>query len=357
MSVSVNDLLKLVTFERYARPMADQPVTKKRANLRDVARVSGVSVATVSRVLNSPGLVQNKTRQRVEAVIEELGFVRNAAARAINSGRSRILGALVPTLDNDIFAMTLNAMENRLVELGFSLVVATTDEDPEKEALKARELLENGVEGLVLTGTTHIDALYKMLERWRVPAVVISCFDPKFRLPTIGYDNHFAASLAHDHLIACGHRRIAILHGPSDNNDRTLERLEAITRLKQTHLHDLFETALSVGGGAKAVQTILAGPQRYDAILCLSDVLAFGALNELQRAGLKVPEDISVIGIHDLPASKDTYPRLTTVHLPVRQMGRHAADALARWVQNDARPDPVYIPSSLVRRETVGKTG
>ena len=112
--------------------MSQRSYPKKRANLRDVAREAGVSVATVSRVLNNPDLVQETTRLRVQRVIEDLGFVRSAAARAINSGRTQILGALVPTLDNDIFAITLNAMENRLVELGFIAKLVNTTQYAKK---------------------------------------------------------------------------------------------------------------------------------------------------------------------------------------------------------------------------------
>lgn len=328
---------------------------KKRANLRDVAREAGVSVATVSRVLNSPSLVQENTRSRVQNVIEELGFVRNAAARAINSGRTQILGALVPTLDNDIFAITLNAMENRLVELGFSLVVATTGGDPDKEARKAKELLDNGVEGLVLTGKTHSKTLYQMLERRDVPAIVISCFDTEYHLPTIGYDNHKAAVLAVQHLITTGHKNIVVIHGPTAFNDRTQARLKAIEELGSSCVRAAFETELSVAGGAQAARNLINSHEKFDALLSLSDVMAFGVLHELHRAGKSVPSDVSVMGIQDLPAASETYPRLTTVHLPVTQMGRQAADCIAGWVVDHARPNPIEVKSNLVLRETVSE--
>lgn len=333
--------------------MSQPPSSRKRANLRDVAREAGVSVATVSRVLNSPGLVQEKTRVRVQKVIEDLGFVRSAAARAINSGRTQILGALVPTLDNDIFAITLNAMENRLGELGFLLVVATTDEDPEKEARKAKELLDNGVEGLVLTGKSHSEGLYQMLERRGVPAVVISCFDRDYRLPTVGYDNHKAAALAYQHLKDCGHKDIAVFHGATAFNDRTQARLDAIAALDGGAVRHAYETELSVAGGAQAARRMLEAGQTYDALLCLSDVMAFGALHALHRAGVSVPRDLSVMGIQDLPASSEIYPRLTTIHLPVQQMGRHAAERIAQWVTDQRPAEPLEIQSWLVERDTV----
>lgn len=335
--------------------MSRRKPSKKRANVRDVARLADVSVATVSRVLNSPKLVQETTRARVQAVIEEVGFVRSPAARAINSGRSQLLGALVPTLENDIFAMTLNAMEERLVDLGFSLVVATTVEDPEVETRKARELLDNGVEGLILTGKTHADALYEMLVRRQVPALAISCFDPEFRLPTIGYDNYDAARLAYDHLTGHGHQRIAIVHGPTDFNDRTALRLDAITSSQGTRQHQYFETALSVAGGAEALKRIVQAENGFDAILCLSDVLAYGALNEAQRMGINIPKDVSLMGMQDLPASQYTYPKLTTVHLPVQRMGQQAAESLASWVSDQGPAKPIEFKATVVDRETIAQ--
>ena len=200
---------------------------KKKPNLRDVARAAEVSVATVSRVMNTPEVVNKDTRDRVQGVIEELGFVRSAAARAINSGRTRLFGALIPTLDSDIFALTVNSIEQTLVEFGLSLIVATTDDDPDKEARKAQELLDVGVEGIFLTGVDHGDALYELLQRTRVPTVAISNFDADYHLPTVGYDNRLAAEIACAHLLELGHRRIAVVHGPRSGNDRTAARIDA----------------------------------------------------------------------------------------------------------------------------------
>ncbi|MEM9967603.1 MAG: LacI family DNA-binding transcriptional regulator [Pseudomonadota bacterium] len=330
--------------------MAGRTPHRKRVNLRDVARLAGVSVATVSRVLNAPSLVQEATRVRVQMVIDEVGFVRSAAARAINSGRTQILGALIPTLENDIFAMTLNAMEKRLVDLGFSLIVATTDEDPATEERKVRELLDNGVEGLFLTGTTHTEAVYDMLNRWRVPAVAISCFDPTFRLPTIGYNNFAAARLAYAFLVKSKPANIAVVHGPIAFNDRTAARLSAIDDVSGPNAPTRFETELSVAGGAQAASRMLQSSSVFDAVLCLSDVLAYGVLHEVQRAGLHVPRDLSLMGLQDLPASEFTYPKLTTVHLPVRRMGRQAAESMAAWVTDNIPATPVEFQATLTLR-------
>lgn len=328
---------------------------KKRANLRDVARAANVSVATVSRVLNSPAIVQQDTRLRVETAITELGFHPSAAARAINSGRSKIFGALIPSLDNDTFALTIEAIERRLGQFGFSLVVATTAEVPEQEVQRAKELLDIGVEGLFLPGISHEAALYDLLARRRVPAIAISYFDPGFSYPTIGYDNRKAARLALDHLFELGHQRIAVVHGPKIHNDRTRERIAGASEHRKDVALTFLETELSVAGGATVVAQAMAEKWSFDAYLCVSDVLAFGVLFELQRYGVAVPDVVSVIGIHDLPSSQMTTPRLSTVHLPAEEMGRHAAEALAQWVEDDVVPDAVCFECKLVARETTAR--
>lgn len=323
---------------------------KKRANLRDVAHAAQVSVATVSRVLNSPQIVTKETRERVEAVIEELRFVPSAAARAINSGRTRLLGALIPNLESDIFTMTVSSIEQTLVERGFSLIVATTDDDPDKETRKAKELVDVGVEGFFVTGAEHSDALFDLLRRTQVPAVAISCFDADYTLPTVGYDNRLAAKTACAHLKELGHKRIAVVHGPLAGNDRTKARVEATQATLGAQACWFFEEPITVEGGVAAARHAMAETKTLDAILCMSDAMAFGVLHELHRCGLSVPKDVSVVSIHNLPASEFTYPPLTTVHLPARQMGKRAAECLANWVEHHERPSGICLDTHLVRR-------
>ncbi|MEO0913466.1 MAG: LacI family DNA-binding transcriptional regulator, partial [Pseudomonadota bacterium] len=306
---------------------------KRRANLRDVARAADVSVATVSRVLNSPASVSDGTRARVEAVIERLRFTPSAAARAMNSGRSRTVGALVPTLDHAIFARFLSALEARLSEDGLSLVVATTGGDAQVELEKAKGLLEIGVEGLIVSGIARGAAFAQLTDRTQVPVIATSYYDPACGLPTIGYDNRVVAQAALEHLCALGHRTIAVLHGPRRNNDRTEARIAGILERAEGLSVALYEAEIGVAGGSAAVARLVEGGLRQSALLCLSDVLAVGALFEFQRRGIGVPGQISIMGIDDLPGSSCTVPALSTVRLPVSDMGGQAAAALARWLE------------------------
>ncbi|CUJ98806.1 Ribose operon repressor [Ruegeria denitrificans] len=328
------------------------PEPKKRANLRDVAKVAGVSVATVSRVLNEPGVVKKDTLEKVQAAIDALKFVPSAAARAINSGRTRFVGALVPTLDNAIFARFLAALERTLSERQLSLIVATTDSDLEIEAEKAQSLVDIGAEGLIITGAAHSDALHDLLNRTMLPAIVTSFYDAENPLPTIGYDNAAVAQLALQHLADLGHRRIAVVHGPVHDNDRTRTRLSGLRALPWTGELTTYETEISHRGGAEGARRICSQPQKPDAILCLSDVVALGVLFGLQAEGITVPDDVSLVGIDDLPSSAVAVPAITTVHLPVSQMGEKAADALARWISDQERPSAERLEGRLMERQS-----
>lgn len=328
---------------------------KKRANLRDVAKAADVSVATVSRVINSPNAVTESTRRRVQEAIDQLNFVPSAAARAINSGRTRFVGALVPTLDNAIFARFLDALEKRLGVHQLSLVVATTDYELDTEAAKAKELLDIGAEGLIVVGVTHTPEFHALIERTKRPAIATSFFDPDGVLPTIGYDNAAAARIAMQHLHDLGHRRIAVVHGPELSNDRTQARLDGIREMRLGLELSFFEANVSLQGGVEAADAMHTAGSRPEAILCLSDVLAMGTLFGLQKRGIDVPGDLSLMGLDDLPGSAVAVPALTTVHLPVSRMGELAANALADWVESDKRPHSMQLPATLVTRNSTAR--
>lgn len=325
---------------------------KNRPNLKDVARKSGVSVATASRVLNDPEKVSSGTRDRVLSAIEELRFVRSAAARAINSGRSRIVGALIPTLDNAIFARVLDGLEGRLAQQKLSLIVSTTDDDPLVEAQKALGLIEIGAEGLIVSGIHHDAAFEKLVDRMSIPVVGLSYFSADYLFPTVGYDNHAIAQMALRHLYELSHTNIAVIHGPRWNNDRTRARIASLENSGLSVHLDYYEVGIAISEGCAAVSRILESRKPYTAYLCLSDVLATGAIYELLRNGLDVPGDISVIGMEDLPSSSFIYPSLTTVRLPVLEMGMKAAEALANWLDKGDRPESLLLPSELMKRQS-----
>ncbi len=326
--------------------------TKKRSNLRDVAARSGVSVATVSRVLNSPGKVAADTRNRVEQAIADLKFVPSAAARAMNRGNSGIVAALLPTLDNAIYARVVNGLEARLTADALTLMIAQTGDDPTVELQRARQLIEIGAEALIVVGVTHDPGLYELIERTQCPAVAISYFDDASPIPTIGYDNWAAATVAARHLADLGHKHVAVLHGPSSHNDRVRRRKQALENQELGLSFTFLEVALSTEGGHEGINQIREHHPEITAVLCFSDVIAYGALHRLNALGLHVPDDLSVMGIENQPGSMFTHPPLTSVRLSVERMGERSAEAIISCLKTQTPPAPVNLPIELVRRQS-----
>lgn len=324
---------------------------QRKPNVRDVARAAGVSVATVSRVLNRSSLVSNAMRTRVEQAMDSLQFVPSSAARAINSGRTHLVGALVPTLDHAIFARFIENVEETLDTRGLSLIVANTRYDAERELEKTRKLLDIGVEGLIVSGTTRAAGFDKVVERYKMPVVSTSCYKPDHSYPTIGYDNAAVAREALDYLVSLGHRDIAVLSGPAHNNDRTQDRLSGVRSAGIARLH-VVETELSFSGARDALRKIREHQTRFSALLCLSDVLAQGALLDMRRDAHDALSHLSIMGIDDLPTSARFDPPLSTIHLPVKEMGWAAANALADWLEHDIRPNSVKLDTRLIVRSS-----
>ena len=321
--------------------------------MRDVARHAGVSVATVSRVLNRAENVSATTRATVEDAIRTLEFVPNSAARAINSGRTRLVGALIPTLDHAIFARFLDSVAEGLDGLGLSLVVATTDNTPQRELERAKKLLDIGAEALIVSGITRAEGFESLIARHKVPVIATSYFDAQSTFPTIGYDNARVARMALEHLLSLGHTKIGVLSGPARDNDRTRARQDGLRDIARGQLHFAEAEMNFAAAGAAAVDLRHAHPE-LTALLCLSDVLAQGALLRFRADGVDVPKMLSIVGIDDLPTSASFDPPLTTVHLPVGEMGARTAQAAAQWIETGDRPPSVDLHIRLVERRTTG---
>jgi len=308
--------------------------------LSDVAALAGVSAATASRALNTPDKVGADMRDRVRAAAAALGYVPDAAARALASRRSRTIGAVVPTLDNPIFATGVQRLESRLNERGYALVVASSDYRIDKELRQATILLERGIEGLMLMGTEHHPSLYVLLETRGVPHVNTWVDEGDERHPCIGFDNVEVAVRLTNYLLDLGHRRFAMIAGIAENNDRAAARVvgvrEALAR-RGLRLEDrrLIEEPYGVGEGRDGLRAVLAGPpeDRPTAVICGNDLLAFGAIFEAAAMGLDVPGDLSVVGFDDTELSSHIPPGLTTMHVPSGEMGALAADYLVNRIE------------------------
>lgn len=324
------------------------------SGVRGLAKATGVSVATISRVLNGAGNVAPDTRARVEAAIAAAGYQPNPAARALSTRRSRTIGAVIPTLAHSIFATFLRAVEEELAGHGYALVIATTGGDLEREAQRARALIDLGAEGLIVSGIERAAGFEQLLAGGRIPVVATSFFDPRNPIPTIGYDNRALGRDAFRHLRALGHREVAVLHGPCAVSDRTRARIAGVRSAARGCRVSYFECELDAVGGASAAASALALRPRCTAILCLSDVLALGAVFEARRAGLQVPSQLSIMGFDDLDWAAVCDPPLTTLHLPAAENGALAARALVRCLDDGIQIQPLALGAAVVTRSSTG---
>ena len=324
--------------------------------------MAGVSTATVSRVLNEPERVRAKTRRRVEAAVAHFDYTPHFGGRALASNRTNTVGAVIPTMENAIFARGLQALQEALAADGVTLVVATSNYDPEREAQQIRTLLGRGVDGLVLIGEARDPALYTMLERRGVPFVLVWSWRPDCPWPCVGFDNLAAASAMTERVVDLGHRQIAMIAGVTRSNDRAAARVEGVraalvARGLQLDESNLIESPYHLEAGANAARHLLAAAPRPSAIICGNDVLAAGALTAVRDLGLKAPADVSVTGFDDIDLALVLDPSLTTVHVPHRRMGEAAARLLLRLRAREDDTDSVVFETVLVERGSLAPLG
>ncbi|MCB1806532.1 LacI family DNA-binding transcriptional regulator [Nitrosomonas sp.] len=328
-------------------------------SIREVAKQAGVSVASVSRVINNSGHVSEKLQQRIQAAIQQLNYIPNSAARALITRQTHIIGALIPSIAHSIYATFIEALQQRLNGAGYSLVIAIAGYDRKYEYEEARQLILAGAEALMLPGEMHNPALYRLLQARNIPYVLNSIFHPDSPHPCVGYDNKGAALRTTNYLLDLGHRRIATITGYCDKIDRFAERVDGIRESLQKRGCELpdswiLQRDFSIAEGREAFRYLMTQPTRPTAIVCGNDVLALGALLEAQRLGVQVPEEVSITGFDDLEWAAQMTPSLTTVHIPLATMGIRVADYLLGRLRGEAVPHATRIEVDLVLRESTG---
>lgn len=331
---------------------------KGAIKLHDVARRARVSPATVSRAFNQPALVDAETLRRVQTAVTELGYVPHGAARALASRRSRTIGAVVPTLDNSIFANCIHALQQRLFDAGYTLLVSTHDYDLAIEHRIVRTLVERGIDGLFLVGTEHEVDLFRFLLARRTPYVLSWCVDRSGQHPSVGFDSFTAGRRLAQYLVETGHRDIAVIAGITRDNDRARDRLEGVRSALGEHgiklpARRVVERPYTLMAGRDALRTLLReGRNPPTAVVCGNDVLALGALAACADDGIQVPQDLSITGFDDLEISTLLRPHLTTVHVPSRQIGVFAAEHLLERIAGQPVALQRELPAELKVRDS-----
>lgn len=327
--------------------------------LADVAVAAGVSTATVSRCLNSPDRVTQKTLKIVMDAVDRLGYSPNYSARALAAGRTNTIGAIIPTMENAIFARGIQAFQEELQQNGCTLLVASSSYRQDLEEEQIKTLTVRGADALLLIGYQRDPKVYEFLAKRKIPAVLTWVSDPDSDHLSVGFNNRQAMKSLAELVLENGHKVIGCITAETSANDRARDRVSGIKdAMKEAGLDPsellVEETHYSIENGDVAFRKLMAARPRPTAVMCGNDVLAVGALRAASALKLEIPGDVSITGFDDIELASVAPVPLTTVHVPHRRMGQFAAQALMAALNGNA-PDNIELPTSICFRETLGK--
>lgn len=326
--------------------------------LNDVAKAAGVSTATVSRVLNAPDNVKENTKLRVQEAILELGYAPNFGARALAAKRTFIIGAVIPTMENSIFATGIQAFQTELTQEGYTLLVASSSYKRKMEEEQIKNLISRSVDGLLLIGLERDPAIYEFLHKRQIPYILAWNYKKSKDHVFVGFDNYHAAKLMAQKVIDYGHKNIGILAGVTKDNDRALDRLRGFTSaLNNSNItineKAIIEVSYNIDHAAEAFSKLYQENPQLSAVLCGNDVIAVGAMRQAQIQGVNLPKDMSFVGFDDIQISEIISPALTTMHVPHRQMGRHAARLLIKMIKTECDVASIQLDPYIVERKSL----
>ena len=327
--------------------------------IRGVACEAGVSTATVSRVFNRPDTVKSQTRERVLEAAKSLNYIPDSAARALSSQVTRRIGALIPTMNDSIFACFIDALHLRLSKDGYTLLVGIYNFDPQTETKELHSLIESGVDGIVLCGSQRSIELYNLLERRQIPFLNANIYTPDSPHPSVGPDYRSSMAEATRYLLDLGHRSIGLIDDAPHLNDRADERLAGIKEALKDRGLDLpgechVERSFSFEGGRNGLSALLKHTSNLTAVICGNDVLAIGALFEARDRCISIPDELSIIGFDNLELAAQTSPDLTTINVPTGEMGARAAEKLLLTLANKPASHATHIKTNLIIRGSTG---
>jgi LacI family transcriptional regulator len=329
---------------------------KKRPTLRDVAKLAGVSKATAARVVNGDyDIVREQTRERVMNAVNQLGYERHAIAGSLRSEHTYMVALSIPDITTPFWPEVARGVQDTLEQEGYTVVLMNNDWNAAREEKHLRKMRQNQFDGLIInpTGTLNSDLL-----ELNIPIVVLASGEAYPDFDTVSSDSAQAGRLAMEHLIELGHRRIGLIAGPLRRHKSHTHR---DTYVKACREHNLsldpklmIEATFTQEGGYRAMQYLLALPYPPTAVFAVNDIIALGALRAAHDAGLRVPEDLSIIGMDDIFAAMTSNPPLTTIAKPKYAIGVTAARFLLARIEGEADDEMQHtlLPCTLVTRSS-----
>ncbi len=331
--------------------------------IKDIAEVAGVAHTTVSRALRGHPRISTDTIERIQRIADELGYVPNTAARGLKTRRSRVLGVIARRIDDPFFSGVLQGIEEVLHEAGYSLFLAASHRDAEREREIMQVMGERRVEGLIVSSTQIQPEHIRQLDRFNVPLVLINnqaIDEPDIH--SVYHDDVFGSNQLVQHLIEGGHHHIAYL-GNANGGKTNIERMQGYEDAMSNAELEVRSNYIVIGpngqpdSGVEGMKEILQLSPRPTAVTCYNDMMAIGAVQAVQQAGLRVPEDISITGFDNIQLAAFVSPPLTTFHQPKYELGREAALMMLRVLADgetavSTQPEVIRLRGELIVRQS-----
>ena len=328
------------------------------ASIKDVAKEAGVSIATVSRVLNDVDVVNEETKKKVKEAIKKLGYRPNIVARSLKTQKTRTIGILVPDISSQFYPEVVRGAEDVANIYDYNIMLCNSDLDIEKEKEYLKVLKEKMVDGVIYMSSSLKEEIIDLINELQVTTVLVETKDERGILPSVTIDSKLAASEVTKYLLDKGNKKIAFIgvHKNSanawsmryDGYKEALEEKGIEVNENLTYFNDL-----RAKSGYDGVNEILDRKEKFDGLFCASDEIAMGAINALRDKGIRVPEDVDVIGFNDIYTASLFYPRLTTVSQPMYDMGSVAMRMLIKLANHQELDETHFVlPHDLVERDS-----
>lgn len=339
-------------------------VTRMTISIKDIAKAASVSHSTVSRALSNSPLVSAGTRERIQLLAREMGYSPDAQARSLVMGRTQTIGVVVTTITDPFIAEIVQSIESTAHGRGYSVILASSNSEPEREIAAVEMLHSKRVDGVIVT-SSRVGALYQNhLDLLRVPVVLVNSHSEQQRPYTfsISVDNHLGGYIATKHLIEAGHRRIAYISGAPDHSDDAARMAGYRQALHEARI-GVDPTLVvagegTVAGGAQALPALLEASARVTAVFCYNDMTAVGLLRAARERGISIPGDLAVVGFDDIPLASYVTPPLTTVAQPRDKMGQRATEMVLELLSDGGAgarvASNVVVRGKLIVRESSG---
>jgi len=327
------------------------------STILDVAKLAGVSTATVSRVINLPETVRHGTREKVNRAMKICNYKYNALARGFVTKQSNTIGLIIPTINNPVFAESTSGVQDYADQQNIQVILGNTYYQYEQEESLVQTLREKQVDGLLITTTNPKGTVIKALADENFPFVLLYSTVRKGTVSAVGVDNYQGGYRATEHLVKLGHERIGMAAGSFSISDRSFHRWYGYRQCLKDHgiAYDrdlLVQTDYSLTGGRDSVKKMLSGKNPPTAVFCSNDFLALGAMKGARELGLNLPGELSIVGFDDIQIASYVIPELTTIRQPAYEMGKLGAELLVQCIQERTKPVQLMLESSLIVRDS-----